>query len=173
MLYDFSVLRSLRKRSDLTIADVSERSGVSPAVISKLERNQCRAELDTIFRVSRVFQMSAADLIALAESRAGHRTEATHREIHGFSFDQVKYSNILCLYGNAPEGGHLSRPEVHEDDYEVCWVLKGTLAFYLPNETHRLTSGSAIQFDALMEHSYEAVTDCEIVIVHIRKDKRF
>ena len=52
MLYDFSILRSLRKRSNLTIADVSDKSGVSPAVISKLERNQTSAELETLFRIA-------------------------------------------------------------------------------------------------------------------------
>ncbi|RKX92599.1 MAG: hypothetical protein DRZ90_13690, partial [Spirochaetes bacterium] len=39
VFYDFSILRNLRKRSGFTIADVSEKSGVSQAVISKLERN--------------------------------------------------------------------------------------------------------------------------------------
>jgi len=43
-MYDFSILRDLRKRSGLNIADVSARSGVSAAVISKLERNP---KLDT------------------------------------------------------------------------------------------------------------------------------
>ena len=44
-MYDFSFLRQLRKRDDLTIGAVSARSGISAAVISKLERNQTRAEL--------------------------------------------------------------------------------------------------------------------------------
>ena len=54
-MFDFSVLRELRKREGLTIEATSKRSGVSPAVISKLERNQTRAELETLFRISRVF----------------------------------------------------------------------------------------------------------------------
>ena len=37
MMYNFSVLRDLRKRAEMTIADLSERTGISPAVISKLE----------------------------------------------------------------------------------------------------------------------------------------
>lgn len=173
MLYDFSILRNLRKRSKLTIADVSEKSGVSPAVISKLERNQTGAELETIFRLARVFDLSAADLIALAEARTGHRKEATHRDIHGFSFDQVKYSNILCLYGTAGTGEELSRPEVHEDDYEVCWVLDGEVEITLPGEIHRLKAGESLQFDAIIEHAYRVIKDCRLMILHITKPRRF
>jgi transcriptional regulator with XRE-family HTH domain len=173
MLYDFSILRSLRKRSDLTIADVSDKSGVSPAVISKLERNQTSAELETLFRIARVFEMSAADLIALAEARTGHRKEASHREIHGFSFEQVKYANVLCLYGTANTGEELSRPEIHEDDYEVCWVLDGEVEIKLPGETHNLKAGQSLQFDAILEHAYRVVTDCRLMILHITKSRRF
>ena len=41
-LFDFSILRDLRKKANLNIADVSAESGVAASVISKLERNrQC------------------------------------------------------------------------------------------------------------------------------------
>ena len=65
-MYDFSFLRQLRKRDDLTIGDVSARSGISAAVISKLERNQTRAELETLFKLSRVFGLTTNELVALA-----------------------------------------------------------------------------------------------------------
>ncbi len=173
MLYDFTILRNLRKRSKLTIADVSGKSGVSPAVISKLERNQSIPELETLFRIARIFDMSAADLIALAESRSGHRKEAGHREIHGFSFEQIKYSNILCLYGSAGCGEELFRPEIHGDDYELCWVLEGEVDISLPGEHHCLKAGQSLQFDAILEHAYHVVKDCRLMILHIAKSGRF
>lgn len=172
-MYDFSVLRELRKRESLSIAIVSERSGVSPAVISKLERNHCVAELETLFKLSRVFGMSATDLLALAESRTAHKKDATTHTSGGFEFETIQYANVHALHGKAGAGATVSRPEVHRDDYEVCWVLKGKVRFRLPQETHELAAGQAIQFDAILDHTYEALEDCEIVIVHLRKDKRF
>jgi transcriptional regulator with XRE-family HTH domain len=79
-MYDFSVLRQLRKREGLTIADLSSRSGVSPAVISKLERNQTSAELPTLFYLGRAFGMNATDLLMLAESRTAHRSKETQHQ---------------------------------------------------------------------------------------------
>lgn len=171
--YDFSVLRDLRKHAALTIGDVSARSGISPAVISKLERNQSVAELDTMFRLARVFGMNAADLLSLAESRTAHLKAGSRHAGGGFTFDEVDYANVRCLHGVAPAGGTVSRPEVHRDDFEVCWVLQGRLRIALPSERHDLHAGQAIQFDAILPHSYEAVTDVEVIILHLAKPKRF
>lgn len=172
-MYDFSVLRELRKRENLNISDVSEQSGVSASVISKLERNQTKAELDTLYKLSRVFGINTADLIALAETRMAHRTVSKQHVSDGFTFKEINYGNVRCLYGKAPAGAKVSRPHLHRDDYELCWVIKGQVIFYLPNEKFELKSGEAVQFDALLEHTYEAIEDSEIIILHIRKENRF
>jgi transcriptional regulator with XRE-family HTH domain len=172
-MYDFSILRELRKKAALTIADVSERSGVSQAVISKLERNQNIAELETVYKLGRVFEMNPSDLLSLAESRSAHRITSTHHEHSGFHFEEIRYGNVRCLMGKAPKGARVSRDEIHKDDYEVCWVTKGRLAFYLSHEKYHLEAGEAIQFDALLAHTYEVLEDCEILVVHIQKEKRF
>ena len=65
------------------------------------------------------------------------------------------------------------RPRVHHDDHEICWVLKGRLRITLPQEIRELREGQSIQFDAIQEHTYEALEDCQFMIVHIRKDKRY
>lgn len=172
-MYDFSVLRALRKRQELTIEDVSRRSGVSPAVISKLERNQSAAELETLFRIARVFGMNATDLIALAESRTAQRVKAVAHVGGEFLFKEVMYGNVRLLFGEAPKAAKVSRPEIHQDDYEVCWVLSGKMRVTLPHESHELAAGQAIQFDAILHHTYEALDSSQIIIAHLRKPKRF
>ncbi|MDD4318249.1 MAG: helix-turn-helix domain-containing protein [Victivallaceae bacterium] len=172
-IYDFSILRELRKRDSMSIAELSEKCGVSVSVISKLERNQCVAELETIYRLAKIFGLTASDLVSLAESRTSHTAVASQHQSDGFIFSEVAYGNLKCLRGIAKGGAKVSKPHLHRDDYELCWVLKGRLMFYLPNEKHELNSGESIQFDALLEHTYEALEDCEIILVHVRKDKRF
>ena len=157
--FDFTILRELRKRAGLSIGEVSAESGVSAAVISKLERNRTRAELDTLYRLARVFGITAAELLNLAEARLSHR--------------EINYKNIRCLHGRAGKGSRVSHPNVHRDDYELCWILDGTLRLTLPSESYELSAGQSLQIDALLEHTYEALTDCELLILHIRKENRF
>jgi transcriptional regulator with XRE-family HTH domain len=172
-MYNFSVLRDLRKRDGLTIADLSAKSGISPAVISKLERNQTVAGLGTLFRLARAFGITSAELLALIESRTAQCKKETDRIAGDFHFRQIEFSNSKCFYAEAVKGAQRSNPDAHRDDYEICWVLDGSLKIVLPYETHILSKGECLQFDALFEHTYEAVEDCQIIIQHIHKQKRF
>lgn len=171
--FDFTVLRALRQQQDLTLAELSSRSGVSTAVISKLERNQQVPSLDTLYSIGRAFGMSATDLLALAESELAHRAAEKSHRTGQFKFREIRYANAVALLGEAPSGAAISRPEVHRDDTEVCWVLDGSLRLKLPHETFDLDSGQSIQFDAIQEHTYEALAETNFVILHLRKDKRY
>ncbi|MFA4945475.1 MAG: XRE family transcriptional regulator [Lentisphaeria bacterium] len=171
--YDFRSLRELRRRAGLTIAAVAGRAGLSAAVISKLERNQATPELDTLFRLARVFGQTAADLLQLAEARTAQIQHATAHAAGEFHFREVRFANLRALLGEAARGARLSRPEVHRDDHEVIWALAGRLRVTLPRETHLLAAGDAIQFDAIWEHTYEALDDCRFLLLHLAKHKRF
>ncbi len=171
--FDFSVLRRLREQHEMTLADLSAASGVSVGVISKLERNQQSAELDTLYRLARAFGLSTTDLLAMAESPLAHRTAEKSYRSGGFKFRQLKYANVVALLGTAAAGAKVSRPEIHHDDTEVCWVTAGKLRLSLPHEECVLAAGESIQFDAIQQHTYEALADCEFVILHLRKDKRY
>lgn len=171
--FDFSVLRTLRGQHEMTLAALSEASGVSAGVISKLERNQQSAELDTLYRLARAFGLSATDLLAMAESPLAHRTGEKSYRSDAFKFRQVKYANIVALLGSAPAGAKVNRPEIHHDDTEVCWVTEGKLRLSLPHEDCILAAGESIQFDAIQQHTYEALADSQFVILHLRKDKRY
>ncbi len=172
-MYDFGFMRELRRREGLSIGALSELSGVSPAVISKLERNRTSAGLDTIFRLSRVLGMNPSEMLALAESHSAQKSLETAHGSDGFSFRQIQYGNVRCLLGTCKKGARLSRPEIHNEDYELCWTIEGSVKVSLPHEAHIVKAGESVQFDALMEHTYEALEDSEIIITRIRKPKRF
>jgi transcriptional regulator with XRE-family HTH domain len=171
--FDFSILRRLRDQHNMTLSDLSDASKVSIGVISKLERNQTSAELDTLFRLARAFGLSATDLLALTESSLAHRVKETRYRSGQFTFRQVRFANVVGLLGEAPAGASVKRPEIHHDDTEVCWIIAGRLRLVLPHETFDLEEGVSIQFDAILEHTYEALTDCQLIILHLRKDKRY
>jgi transcriptional regulator with XRE-family HTH domain len=172
-MFDFSILRELRKREGLTLDEVANRSGLSIAVISRIERNQTSAELETLYKLGRVFGMSATDLLALTESRMAHRKGEDAYRSDGFSFRVVRYANHACFLSEAKAGARIRKPEIHHDDHETCWVIEGRIRVELPHETVELAAGESLQFDAIQEHSYEAVEDSRLILVHVKKGKRY
>lgn len=173
MSFDFSIVRDLRKRDGLTLADLSELSGVSPSVISKLERNQTRAELDTLFRLSRVFQLNTTDLISLAETRTARKISSTPYDSGDFHFQRIQFNNLKAFKASAPKGASVHRPEIHADNYEICWVFRGRLLIQLPKERHEISCGQSLQFDGALDHTYEALEDCDFLLIHLNKENRF
>lgn len=172
-MFDFSILRELRKREGLTLEEVARRSGVSIAVISRLERNQTSAELETLYKIGRVFGMSATDLLALTESRMAHGKREESYQSDGFMFRVVRYANHACFLGQAKAGARIRKPEIHYDDHETCWVIEGRIQVELPHETVTLSAGESLQFDAIQEHTYHALEDSKLILVHLKKDKRY
>jgi transcriptional regulator with XRE-family HTH domain len=172
-MYDLSVLRDLRKRAGLTLEEIYRRSGIAPAVLSRIERNRALPGMGTLYQLARVFSMTATDLLALAEQRSSHLTREERYRRSGFSFRKITYGNVTLFHATATAGTRLTHPEVHHNEYEICWVIKGGVTIFLPSETHPLKAGSSIQFDAVLEHTYEVTEDCELWIVHVRKGMRF
>ena len=170
---DFSIVRELRKRADMTLEAVSQQSGISIAGLSKLERNQNMIELDTLYRLARVFGLSATDLLNLAESCSAHCKTAEAYTSGPFDFEKVAFKGIDCFKAKAKAGDSLSKPEAHGDEFEICWLHSGSINISLPREKHTLTPGQALKFDAALPHSYEILEDSEMTILHIEKTHRF
>ena len=169
MICDFQILRDLRKREKMSIEVLSEKSGISPSVISKLERNLNVPEMDTLYRIARVFSLTLSDLITLAENRSAHSVQEERYPSGGFRFRRVIYENHRCMYAEGRKGAKTSRPSVHRDDFELCWVLEGSLKLVIREEEHILNAGDSIQYDALLPHFCEALSDVKMIITHVRK----
>lgn len=170
---DFSIVRDLRKRAGMTLDEVSQKSGISIAGLSKLERNQNMIELDTLYRLARVFGLSATDLLNLAESCSARVKTAEDYQSGPFNFKKVSFRGIDCFYAEASKGSELSKPEAHGDEFEICWLLSGRIRISLARESHTLTPGQALKFDAALAHSYEILEDSVIGIIHLEKTHRF
>ena len=170
---DFTVIRDLRKAAGLTLESVSERCGISIPVLSKLERNQNICELETLYKISRVFGLSATDLLGLCENRSAHVKRAEHYQSGPFDFRKVAYQGVDVFHATAEVGQSVSHPEAHGDEFEICWVLSGLVRINMSHEQHTLGPDESIQFDAVLEHNYEILEDAELIIVHLTKQHRF
>jgi quercetin dioxygenase-like cupin family protein len=170
--YNFAILRNLRKSQGYTIADVATNSGISTAVISRIERNQAMPELETLARLSKVFGISATDLLGLAENRTARIVDAQHYNSGGFHFQNVHFLDPQVFIGTALAGSKVNRPEVHHNDTETCWVLSGVVELTVGPDKYTLKEGEAIQFDAVLEHEYSALQDCRLLLLHLHKGKR-
>ena len=168
-----SALRHLRKNKHLTLADVSERTGLPVSTLSKIETGKMSLSYDKLARLSAGLEVDIAQLFepdtATLPTRVQGRRSIT-RSGEGLAVETENYSH---LYPGADllnkrlvpilaepharslvEFGELVR---HEGE-EFVYVLEGTVDLhtdlYAPA---RLEAGDSMYFDSGMGHAYIAV----------------
>lgn len=172
-------LRSLRLKKKMRLTELAKHTGLSAAMLSKLERGLLFPTLPTLLRIALVFGVgldhfftAGASRRALGIVRRRERTRLTERlggrdaawefECLDFAATERKL-NAYWVKFHAP-----SRPRPHaHDGAEFLHVLKGSLRLDIAGETHELEEGDSIYFDASQSHSYAKAGSvaCEALVV--------
>jgi transcriptional regulator with XRE-family HTH domain len=161
-------IRTLRLKKKMGLVDLGKHSGLSAALLSKIERGQLFPTLPTLLRVALVFGVGLEFFFAGAREkplvavvrqrervRLPERSEARDSAFHFESLDfpaverrfNTYYAEFLPV---APEK---RRPHDH-GGAEFIYVLKGALSVQIGTDEHALGTGDSIYFDSDVPHSY-------------------
>ena len=163
-----SKLRALRLRKKLGLVELGRHTGLSPALLSKLERGKMFPTLATLLRIAMVFSVELdyffADhrkhrALAIVRRAArlrfpeapGRRDPAYHFESLTFPVAEPKCEAYLATFHPVAQGK--ARPHEHPG-VEVIYVLSGELGVTVETSEHLLESGDAMYFDSSVPHSY-------------------
>jgi transcriptional regulator with XRE-family HTH domain len=172
-------LRALRLRKKMRLVELGRHTGLSAAMLSKLERGQLFPTLPTLLRVALVYGVgldhffaAGAPRRALGIVRHGERTRLPERlggrELQ-WEFECLDFAaterrlNAYWVKFHQP-----ARPKVHQHDgAEFVHVLKGTLVMQVAGERHELDARDSIYFDPSQPHSYASGGSgpCEAVVI--------
>ncbi len=160
-------IRTLRHKKKLGLVQLGEHTGLSPAMLSKIERGQVFPTLPTLLRISLVFGVGlehffidgahspvaaivrAKDRLRLPD-RPGVKEPAYFFESLDFPVNDRKLEGY---YAEFLAGGGPSEPHAH-DGAELVHVLKGKLVISIYDEDYTLKTSDSIYFDPSAPHSY-------------------
>jgi len=159
-------LRALRLRRKLGLVELARHTGLSPAMLSKLERGRMFPTLPTLLRIAMVFGVGLDHFFAAA---APHRAVGVVRAAERQRFverlgGRAPAWEFECLDFTATERRlnayrvrflATGRPRLHaHDGAEFLHLLAGALTLVVAGEEHRLAAGDSIYFDASQPHGY-------------------
>ena len=177
--YDFRIMRVLRRRLNLTLHGLAERSGLTYPTVESIETNKNLPSLKTLDALAGALQISTSDLIGLAERRLVQRRKAEIEPRSSLKSDKglencrvARYDKGKLIRVTAEKGDYVHVMGLHEDVHEFCYVLSGCVELRIEDETYRLEQDDTILFDGLLDHSYTQIEAGEYVTVHIPKDIR-
>ena len=181
-LHEYAVgpkLRALRLRKKMGLVELGRHTGLSAAMISKVERGVLFPTLPTLLRIALVFGVGldhfftasaarkSAGIVRRAErtrfsERLGGRDVAWEFECLDFTATERKLNAYWVKFAAA------TRPKSHEHPgAEFIHVLKGALNLRLGDEDHALEEGDSMYFDSSQAHTYARVgaRPCEALVV--------
>ena len=161
-------IRALRLKKKIGLVDLGKHTGLSPALLSKIERGRLFPTLPTLLRIALVFGVGleyffagARDKPLVAVTRKSQRVELPERpgaREAAYRFAALdlpateRRFNCSCaeFFPVAPEK---LRPHDHTG-VEFIYVVQGTLSVHMNAAEHVLEAGDAVYFDATMPHAY-------------------
>jgi transcriptional regulator with XRE-family HTH domain len=171
-------VKALREGLGLSLRGLSERSGVSPTMLSQVERGETSPTLTVAERIAQGLGLTLSQLLRLDESPhvvVGREGEYRSHSSGGHSVEVITpplpgLPSEVSRHRLAP-GARTGRPDeapLHEPgSRETAFVLVGQLTFRLAGEELLLGPGDSVTFDADIDHHFENEDDgaCEFIAV--------
>ena len=160
-------IRSLRLSQKLTLKELSQRSGLSVSMISKIENSQVFPPLSTYAAISSCLGISIGELIINSTNRSDNisivrsheRTIVSHGLYIGsplaFRKKHKKMEPFLLSY---PAGKKIKQLYQHEYE-EMLFVLEGRIEFHYGTATYVLDKGDCAYYDGRTPHAAQSLTE--------------
>jgi transcriptional regulator with XRE-family HTH domain len=177
-------IRELRKQASMTIEQLSQMSGVSRAMVSKVERGEKSPTIGVATRISRALNTSLSFLTSGEEQRRAvavvrqdqrpvFRDKETGFERHMLS-PPIAGGGVEVLLHILPAGASTGAlPAYPRGTEKYVVVEKGELIVTLPEAKVNLLSGDTLFFEAEIEHTFENRSSlaCCYYLIIARRDK--
>lgn len=161
-------LRSMRLRKSMGLVELGKHTGLSAALLSKLERGKLFPTLPTLLRIAMVFGVGLdyfftderkrrivgvvrrEERVRFPEKPAVHDVQY-YFECLDYRATERKLSAFLADFQEIP----LEKLKPHQHaGVEFLYVMKGSLAIKIGSEELLLEAEDAIYFDSAVPHSY-------------------
>lgn len=169
-------VRRLRLKKKISLEELGRHTGLSPALLSKLERDQVMPTLPTLVRVALVFGVGLDEFFTLGEPgaavvRAKDRLRFPERPegTSAYEFESLDYEATgreMNAYLASFREGETAAPHVH-DAAEFLFVLAGTLTVDVEGTQHVLDAGDSIYIRPSIAHGYanRGTGPCRAIVV--------
>ena len=174
-------VRSLRLRKRLSLVELGKHTGLSAALLSKIERRRLFPTLPTLLRIAMVFGVGLdhffvdprkKQVVAVVRKRERMRLpQDVKGGIPSYEFESLdfqandrKLNGYVAFFREVDPGK--AKPHAHPG-VELIYVVRGRLAVQVLDEDRLLEAGDSIYFDSTAPHSYRRVgrAPCEAVVV--------
>lgn len=174
-------IRGLRLRKKLGLVELGKHTGLSAALLSKLERGKLFPTLPTLLRIAMVFGVGLeffftdehkkhfVGVVRKAERQKFPERPGSRENSYFFeSLDFVATErNLNAFYAEFQPIGPENLKIHQHNGVEFLFLIQGKLEIKIGTELHTLDEGDAIYFDSSVPHTYRRTSkkECTAIVV--------
>jgi len=161
-------LRGLRLKKSMGLVQLGKHTGLSPAMLSKLENGRLVPTIPTLLRIAMVFSVGLEyfftderkrhvvaivrqqDRIRFPERPGGGEVSYWFESLD-FAANERRLNAFLAEF--QPVAADKQRTHQHAG-VEFLYMIRGKIDLVIGSDTHTLDTGDAIYFDSSVRHSY-------------------
>jgi transcriptional regulator with XRE-family HTH domain len=174
-----ATLRAARADRGLSVNGLAERSGVSRAMIAKVERGEVQPTAVLLGRLTAALGLTLSELFARAEGAAPQLARAAEQPVWvdpktGYRRRSVSPADgsVQLVEVELPAGAEVSYPAAsYQLAHHQIWVLAGRLCFREGDVEHDLAAGDCLELGPPAPGTYRNPTDlpCRYLVVLSRR----
>jgi len=163
-------IRTLRLKKSMGLVELGRHTGLSAAMLSKLERGKLFPTLPTLLRIAMVFGVGLdhffiderkRHVLVIARRRERLRFPEISSGMVAYHFETLDYKaadrKLNAFYAEF-QAVPAEKVKMHQHiGVELIYLFRGTLELSIGSDIHTLESGDAIYFDSVVRHKYRAV----------------
>lgn len=158
-------IKELRKSQNMTLVELSEKSGVQIATLSRMENLKMTGTLESHMAIARALGVDITQLytgIANPAERIDHKTGKAQADVFVHtdksSFEilvsKIKSKKMMPILLKIEPGGKTNPEENTAGTERFIFVLEGKIETYIREERFELSKNNSLYFDASLPHSF-------------------
>ena len=171
-------IRQLRKERDMTLEELSQKSGVALATLSRMENDKMTGTLESHNNICKALNASIAELYKELEEelKTVDSVPKKSRTEHFVHARKAKYEllvskamdkNIMPLMMKIGPGGATQKEQTRTGVEKFIYLISGNVKAAVGDATYDLKRGDSLYFDASLPHTFrnDGRTEAEAVCI--------
>ena len=167
-------INKYRKAKNLTIKDLANLAGVTPSLLSQIEKGSANPSLNTLKQISKALDVQLFNFFiqdVSSESlvvRHDNRKKMIFPETDNFTYELLtpnSSTNIEFMLMKIPPYLSSSDQLFSHKGEEVAYITKGCVKLYLNDEIISLNCGDSVLIPSHINHKWENISaiECEVL----------
>jgi len=162
-----SRIKELRESHKMTLTELSEKSGVQIATLSRIENLKMTGTLESHLNIAKAL---GVDLVELYQNVAESETKPEASQVRSATAESFTYNDqasyeiltsklmakkMLPIILRIDADGKTNPEQNQSNSERFVFVLEGEVTAYIGKEAYTLKANGSLYFDASIEHYFE------------------